>query len=301
MSWSCSRRSRAAPAAQAWTWPVDGPVLRPFSLGPDPYAAASIAASTSARRSGRRCVAPAAGTVSFVGADSGRRARGHDPDPDGYAVTLLQLGSTSVVRGSVVAEGAVVGAVGESADAVTSAPHVHLGVRVAADPDGYVDPLGLLPARGPEPVPAPPALVPEPVVVPAPPVVASEPPVVVAEVPPAPSAAAAEAPVPAAPAAEPPVAIPATAPQPQPVAVPPDAAGTSSGESAAAEVRAPVPGEIAAVQTSRRSWRRRSVPAVVEPCISRRSRGRRPCSEHGGGTAAADGRESPVGRDAGAG
>ena len=35
-------------------------------------------------------------------------------------------------------------------------PHVHLGVRVAADPNGYVDPLGLLPARLPAPPPPPP-------------------------------------------------------------------------------------------------------------------------------------------------
>ena len=27
------------PPALAWTWPVDGPVLRPFVLGDDPYAA----------------------------------------------------------------------------------------------------------------------------------------------------------------------------------------------------------------------------------------------------------------------
>ena len=26
------------PPALAWTWPVDGPVLRPFTLGDDPYA-----------------------------------------------------------------------------------------------------------------------------------------------------------------------------------------------------------------------------------------------------------------------
>ena len=25
-------------AAQAWTWPIDGPVLRPFVFGSDPYA-----------------------------------------------------------------------------------------------------------------------------------------------------------------------------------------------------------------------------------------------------------------------
>ena len=28
-----------APPALAWTWPADGPVLRPFVLGDDPYAA----------------------------------------------------------------------------------------------------------------------------------------------------------------------------------------------------------------------------------------------------------------------
>ena len=47
--------------------------------------------------------------------------------------------------------------VGASVDAVTSAPHVHLGVRIAADPDGYVDPLGLLPALVLQPPPAPPS------------------------------------------------------------------------------------------------------------------------------------------------
>ena len=36
----------AAPAS-AWTWPVDGPVLQPFLLGDDPYAADQHAASTS--------------------------------------------------------------------------------------------------------------------------------------------------------------------------------------------------------------------------------------------------------------
>ena len=36
--------------ALAWTWPADGPVLRPFNLGGDPYAGASIAESTSELR-----------------------------------------------------------------------------------------------------------------------------------------------------------------------------------------------------------------------------------------------------------
>ena len=136
----------SAPAAHAWTWPAAGPVLRPFSLGADTYAGGQHRGVDIGAELGSPVLAPAAGTVSFVGSiPQGGRAVTIQT-ADGYAVTLLQLGSTSVLRGSVVAEGAVVGVVGESADAVTSAPHVHLGVRVAADPDGYVDPLGLLPA-----------------------------------------------------------------------------------------------------------------------------------------------------------
>src|SRR5918994_1814215 len=105
--------------------------------------------------------APTAGTVSFVGSVPGGGQALTIQTADGYAVTLLQLGSTSVLRGSVVEEGTVVGVVGESADAVTSAPHVHLGIRVAADPDGYVDPLGLLPPLAAPVVPMPPPLVTE--------------------------------------------------------------------------------------------------------------------------------------------
>jgi len=165
----------AVPTAHAWIWPAAGPVLRPFSLGPDSYAAGQHRGVDIGAELGSAVLAPAAGTVSFVGSvPRGGRAVTIQT-PDGYAVTLLQLGSTSVLRGSVVAEGAVVGDVGESADAVTSAPHVHLGVRVAADPDGYVDPLGLLPPRpvvaapAPAPTPVPPSTpAPPPVLAPAP-------------------------------------------------------------------------------------------------------------------------------------
>ena len=94
-------------------------------------------------------LAPASGTVSFVGFVPGSGRAVTITTDDGYAVTLLQLGATTVVRDSTVAEGAEVGVVGESADAVTSQPHVHLGIRVASDPDGYIDPLGLLPVRQP--------------------------------------------------------------------------------------------------------------------------------------------------------
>ncbi len=161
------------PAAAGWVWPADGPVLRPFSLAEDAYAAGQHRGIDIGAAAGGAVRAPAAGTVSFAGAVPGGGRALTIQTADGYAVTLLQLGSIAVTRGSTVAEGAIVGEVGASEDAVTRAPHVHLGVRVASDANGYVDPALLLPARPPlttpepapvaSPEPAPPAVVvPEP-------------------------------------------------------------------------------------------------------------------------------------------
>src|SRR5205085_7035088 len=76
---------------------------------------------------------------------------------DGYSVTLVHLGSIAAMRGAAIEEGATVGSIGPSGDAEVDVPYVHLGVRVTADPQGYVDPLGLLPPR---PALTPPALAP---------------------------------------------------------------------------------------------------------------------------------------------
>ncbi|MGH3104231.1 MAG: murein hydrolase activator EnvC family protein, partial [Gaiellaceae bacterium] len=132
------------PAASAWTWPVDGPVLRPFLLGDDPYAGGQHRGVDIGGEVGRPVRAPASGTVSFVGSVPGGGHALTIETADGLSVTLLQLATTTVSRGDVVEEGAVVGTVGESADGVTTAPHVHLGIRVTADRNGYVDPLSLL-------------------------------------------------------------------------------------------------------------------------------------------------------------
>ncbi|MBA3475818.1 MAG: M23 family metallopeptidase, partial [Actinobacteria bacterium] len=215
-----------APAARAWSWPATGPVLRPFSLGANTYAGGQHRGVDIGAELGSPVLAPAAGAVSFVGSIPGG-GRAVTIQTEVYAVTLLQLGSTSILRGSVVAEGSVVGVVGESADGVTSAPHVHLGVRVAADPDGYIDPLGLLPPRpvaAPAPAPTP-AAAPAPATVPAP-----APATVPAAPAPAPEPASAAAPAPAsapafagAPAPAPASALapaPALAPDPAPAAAP---------------------------------------------------------------------------------
>src|SRR4249920_902764 len=143
------------PVAAAWAWPGDGPVLRSFSVAEDRYAAGQHRGIDIGAALGAPVRAPAAGTVSFAGPVPGGGRAVTILTADGYAITLLQLGSTVVAPGGVVMEGTVVGQVGDSEDAVTRVSHVHLGIRVAADPNGYVDPASLLPARLPVTAPEP--------------------------------------------------------------------------------------------------------------------------------------------------
>src|SRR2546421_3172571 len=179
------------PVASAWTWPVDGPVLRPFSFGSDPYAAGQHRGIDIGAPSGTPVRAAAEGVVSFAGTVPNGGKTVTIQTSSGYAVTLVHLGSIRVLRGTTVEEGATVGTVGPSGVPDIPEPYVYLGIRVASDDQGYVDPLLFLPPR-PELVPPPPV---------------------------------AEAPAPAeeipaqAPAAEPP-ATPAPAPADEPAAEP---------------------------------------------------------------------------------
>ncbi|HEX4323782.1 MAG TPA: peptidoglycan DD-metalloendopeptidase family protein [Gaiellaceae bacterium] len=135
------------PAAYAWSWPVQGPVLQAFSYDEaHPYASGQHRGiDIGADAAGETVVAPAAGTISFAGTvpTSGKSVT--IVTDDGYAVTLTHLGSILVVKGATVAERDAIGAVGPSGTAEVAGPYVHLGIRHAIDPDGYVDPLGLLP------------------------------------------------------------------------------------------------------------------------------------------------------------
>ena len=144
-----------APTASGWTWPLDGPILRPFSFGADPYAGGHHRGIDVSGAVGTTVYAPASGTVSFVGSVPNGGHALTVQTADGYAVTLLQLGSITLVRGATVAEGQPVGVVGTSADATTREAHVHLGIRRAVEADGYLDPLDFLPARPAIPVPIP--------------------------------------------------------------------------------------------------------------------------------------------------
>lgn len=151
-----------ASPALAWTWPVDGDVVRAYALGDDPYAAGQHRGIDIAATAGALVRAPAAGTVTFAGfVPSGGRTLTIASN-DGYAVTLQQLAEISVAKGQAIAEDEVVATVGESVDSTTPTAHVHLGVRTAAERHGYVDPLSLLPPRRQAPPAAPAPAAPDP-------------------------------------------------------------------------------------------------------------------------------------------
>jgi Peptidase family M23 len=136
-----------APAAYAWSWPVQGPVLQAFSYDEaHPYAAGQHRGiDIGADAAGQTVAAPATGTVSFAGTvpTSGKSVT--IDTADGYAVTLTHLGTILVAKGAAVGEDDAIGTVGPSGTAEVDGPYVHLGIRVATDPNGYLDPLGLLP------------------------------------------------------------------------------------------------------------------------------------------------------------
>src|SRR3990172_8517168 len=149
-----------APAAQAWTWPASGPVLRPFTLGEDPYSGGQHRGIDVGAPADAVVLAPASGTVTFAGSVPPSGRTGAIQTADGYAVTMTHLGALLVIKGVLVVEGDGVGTVGPSGVPEVPEPYVHLGVRVAADPEGYLDPLSVLPspvevAPAPAPAPAP--------------------------------------------------------------------------------------------------------------------------------------------------
>lgn len=157
-----------APAASAWSWPLQGPLLQPFAYDEShPYAAGQHrGVDIGAQSEGQAVLAPVAGTVSFAGTVPTSGACLTIETPDGFSVTLTHLGSIRVGKGESVAEGDEVATVGPSGTPEHDGPYVHLGVRRSADPNGYLDPLAFLPPLAPaapasespaEPAPAPPA------------------------------------------------------------------------------------------------------------------------------------------------
>ena len=116
--------------------------------------AASTAGSTSERPTGSDVRSAASGVVAFAGRLPRQGLCLTVRTEDGWSVTLVHLGSIGVPVGTQVGEGDVVGTIGPSGEPEGTEPYVHLGIRLTADPNGYVDPLTLLPPRqAPEQVP----------------------------------------------------------------------------------------------------------------------------------------------------
>jgi len=135
--------------ASAWTWPVDGPVLRPFVFDHSrPYASGQHRGVDLGAPSGSPVLAPSKGVVSFAGTVPTGGKTVSIQTPSGYTATLVHLGSIGVARGALVGEASVVGTVGPSGVVELTEPYVYFGMRVTSDPQGYVDPLTLLPSRG---------------------------------------------------------------------------------------------------------------------------------------------------------
>jgi hypothetical protein len=138
--------------AGAWSWPAGGEVLRPFTLGADAYAAGQHRGIDVSGPDGSPVRAPASGVVTFAGSLPTYGRGVTILTDDGYSVTLVHLGAIGVSQGATVSEGDPVGTMGSSGTPEQAVPSVHLGIRHAADEQGYVDPLGLLPERPAAPV-----------------------------------------------------------------------------------------------------------------------------------------------------
>jgi hypothetical protein len=261
-----------APAAHAWTWPASGPVLAPFSFDPsNPYAAGQHRGVDIGGAVGDGVRAPAGGAVSFAGTVPGSGKSVTIDTPDGWSVTLTHLGSITAKEGASVAEGDAVGTIGEP-DGGTGSPFVQLGIRHTSDPQGYTDPLGLLPGRiaqaAPVVVTDPPPTVPPPPgptlpdAAPLTPAVASAP----VSIDPASAADTNDYPVQAAPLADAPAATPAApAEVPAPVANA-TAAAPAPTPTPAAVVPAPAPTPvIAAPRPEPSAAASASAPATPDP------------------------------------
>jgi hypothetical protein len=148
--------SPAAPAspramARAWVAPVDGPVLRAFSVGPDRFAAGQHRGVDLAAPPGAHVLAACGGRVGFAGrVPRGGRTVSVRCGP--LVATYQHLGGVAVRRGQVVVPGGRIGTAGHA----RPRPHVHLGARDAAT-GAYLDPLplfGAAPRMSPPPLPA---------------------------------------------------------------------------------------------------------------------------------------------------
>jgi len=157
-----------AAAAPGWRWPVRGPVLTRFDVGPDPFARGQRRGITIAAPAGSTVGSACRGIVRFAGTvgDAGQTVS--VACEGGLTATYLHLGGLAVRRGHQLAVGERVGTVGRSGRPALGASHLQFGVHRTGKRWAYVDPLSLLdgPAGWSPPVAALPGRRPGPTAVP---------------------------------------------------------------------------------------------------------------------------------------
>jgi Peptidase family M23 len=132
------RGPSAVPAYGAYSWPVQGPVIRGFEPPSDPYGPGHRGIDIGAPF-GSELRAASDGVVAFAGWVGGSLFISIDHS-DGVRTTYSWLSAVSVARGDTVSEGQVIGATGHGHPDVAE-PHLHFGARVG---DTYIDPMTLL-------------------------------------------------------------------------------------------------------------------------------------------------------------
>ena len=135
--------------ALALVSPVPGDVARGFAYAGDPFAAGHHRGADLAARPGERVRAACGGRVLFAGR-AGPNGRAVTIRCGRFHVTHLPLATLTTEAGATLPPGAPIG----TAARARGHAGLHLGVRRATDPLGYIDPAPLLhaPQR-----PAPPA------------------------------------------------------------------------------------------------------------------------------------------------
>jgi hypothetical protein len=130
--------ARVGPAYGAYSWPVQGPVIRGFEPPTSPYGPGHRGIDIGAAL-GTPIGAPYDGVVAFAGWVGGSLFISVD-HPDGVRTTYSWLSGVSVAEGDSVVRGQVIGATGHGHPEIPE-PHLHFGARVGST---YIDPMLLL-------------------------------------------------------------------------------------------------------------------------------------------------------------
>ncbi len=135
---ACVILAAPARAAGTWTWPVVGPVIRPFDPPDSPYGSGHRGIDIAAPI-GTPVRAAATGIVSFAGSVGGNLFVTVDHGA-GLLSTYGWLSARSVSKDQVVRQGEVIASSGLG-DRDVPPTHLHFGVRLNGM---YVDPLEYL-------------------------------------------------------------------------------------------------------------------------------------------------------------